>query len=75
MCRKVWSFGRSECSRVKRDYQNVSHKKWSVFSGEVKSPVLTDEHIRALKILTFSDNRDLQRSAALCYSEVSEKSK
>ena len=43
--------------------------------GETKNPVLTEEHIRALKILTFSDNRDLQTSAALCYSEVSEKSK
>lgn len=38
-------------------------------------PVLTDEHIRALCILTYSDNTELQRSAALCFTEISDRSK
>ncbi|KAK6167613.1 hypothetical protein SNE40_021596 [Patella caerulea] len=32
--------------------------------------ILNEEHIRALSILTFSDNEELQRSAALCYTEI-----
>ncbi|KAL4217568.1 Vacuolar protein 8 [Mactra antiquata] len=42
---------------------------------ETKNPVLDENHIKALSILTYSDNTDLQRSAALCYSEISEKMK
>ena len=37
--------------------------------------VLSDERVRALRTLACSDNVDLKRSAALCYSEISEKSK
>ncbi|KAJ8322256.1 hypothetical protein KUTeg_000727 [Tegillarca granosa] len=39
------------------------------------NPVLTDEHIRALCILTYSDNTELQRSAALCFTEISDRMK
>jgi len=46
-----------------------------LFTEETKNPVLDENHIRALGILTYSDNQDLQKSAALCYSEISEKSK
>ncbi|XP_033727812.1 vacuolar protein 8-like [Pecten maximus] len=38
-------------------------------------PVLNDEHVRALSILASSDNVELQKSAALCYTEISERSK
>lgn len=36
--------------------------------------VITGDRLRALKTLAYSENVDLQRSAALCYSEISEKS-
>ncbi|XP_046569813.1 vacuolar protein 8-like [Haliotis rubra] len=36
-------------------------------------PVVSPQHLRALSILTYSDNDDLQRSAALCFAEFSEK--
>ena len=45
------------------------------FPEETKNPVLDENHVRALGILTFSDNTELQKSAALCYSEISDKSK
>ncbi|XP_071116506.1 uncharacterized protein [Haliotis cracherodii] len=35
--------------------------------------VVSPQHLRALCILTYSDNNDLQRSAALCFAEFSEK--
>ena len=35
---------------------------------------LNDERLRALCILTYSDNTELQRSAALCFAELSESS-
>ena len=38
-------------------------------------PVLCEEHVRAMCILSYSDNAELQRSAALCFTEVSERSK
>ncbi|XP_069106513.1 uncharacterized protein [Argopecten irradians] len=38
-------------------------------------PVLTEEHVQALSILAFSDNVELQKSAALCFTEISERSK
>lgn len=38
-------------------------------------PVLIKEHVRALSILTYSDNVELQKSAALCFTEVSERAK
>ncbi|XP_065843575.1 uncharacterized protein [Oscarella lobularis] len=34
---------------------------------------ITDERLQALCTLTYSENVDLQRSAALCFSEISEK--
>lgn len=40
---------------------------------EKAEPVLSSEHIRALSILTYSDNAELQRSAALCTLEISER--
>lgn len=45
------------------------------FSDEKAEPVLSSEHIRALSILTYSDNAELQRSAALCMLEISERCK
>ncbi|PIK33885.1 putative vacuolar protein 8 [Apostichopus japonicus] len=36
-------------------------------------PVLTPQRLRALCILTYSENSDLQRSAALCLAEISER--
>ncbi|XP_052272427.1 uncharacterized protein LOC127872947 [Dreissena polymorpha] len=42
---------------------------------ETKTPVLDEHHTRALGILTYSDNMELQKSAALCYSEISGKMK
>ncbi|KAJ8020767.1 Vacuolar protein 8 [Holothuria leucospilota] len=36
-------------------------------------PVLTPQRLRALCILTYSENADLQRSAALCLAEISER--
>lgn len=44
-------------------------------SDEKAEPVLSSEHIRALSILTYSDNAELQRSAALCMLEISERCK
>ena len=41
-------------------------------AGQV--PVISEEHLRALQILTYSDNEELQRSAALCFVEISERS-
>ncbi|XP_048780187.2 uncharacterized protein LOC125683261 isoform X2 [Ostrea edulis] len=41
--------------------------------GEKTEPVLSREHIRALSILSYSDNYDLQRSASLCMLEISER--
>ncbi|XP_041361582.1 vacuolar protein 8-like [Gigantopelta aegis] len=40
-------------------------------AGQV--PVISDEHLHALQILTYSDNEELQRSAALCFVEISER--
>ncbi|XP_070533914.1 uncharacterized protein [Ptychodera flava] len=34
---------------------------------------INDDRLRALLILTYSDNVELQRSAALCYAEISER--
>ncbi|WAR15900.1 VAC8-like protein [Mya arenaria] len=42
---------------------------------ETVNPVLDENHVRALGILTYSDNLELQKSAALCYREISEKMK
>lgn len=50
--------------------------KSGFFSSDEKAePVLSSEHIRALSILTYSDNAELQRSAALCTLEISERCK
>ncbi|XP_060084838.1 uncharacterized protein LOC132564182 [Ylistrum balloti] len=38
-------------------------------------PVLNNEHVRALSILALSDNVELQKSAALCFMEISERTK
>jgi len=35
---------------------------------------LSDDKLQSLCTLAYSDNIDLQRSAALCFSEISEKS-
>ncbi len=45
-----------------------------ILSDESKKPTISDEHLRALCILTYSDNAELQRSAALCFAELSERS-
>ncbi|XP_013398907.1 vacuolar protein 8 [Lingula anatina] len=37
------------------------------------SPTINEERLRALRVLTFSDNDELQQSAALCYAEISER--
>ncbi|KAL3892206.1 hypothetical protein ACJMK2_004438 [Sinanodonta woodiana] len=42
---------------------------------ETKNFVLKGDQIRALNVLTYSDNVELQRSAALCFSEISQKMK
>lgn len=39
-----------------------------------KDATINGERLRALCILTYSDNLELQRSAALCYAEISAKS-
>ena len=46
-----------------------------VFTEQSKNPTINEQRLRALCILTYSDNEELQRSAALCYAEVSEKSR
>ena len=40
--------------------------------GEAKDPSINDERLQALCILTYSDNVELQRSAALCFAEISQ---
>ncbi|KAK3087016.1 hypothetical protein FSP39_000370, partial [Pinctada imbricata] len=52
--------------------QNLLQYLENESSGE---PVLTKEHVRAMCILSYSDNAELQRSAALCFTEVSERTK
>ncbi|CAC5369932.1 VAC8 [Mytilus coruscus] len=54
----------------KKAVQNLLHYMELEASGD---PVLTEEHIRAMCILTYSDNEELQKSAALCFTEVSER--
>ena len=34
---------------------------------------LSDDNLQSLSTLAYSDNVDLQRSAALCFSEISER--
>lgn len=53
----------------------MSMKSGFFSSDEKAEPVLSSEHIRALSILTYSDNAELQRSAALCMLEISERCK
>lgn len=53
----------------------LSMKSGFFSSDEKAEPVLSSEHIRALSILTYSDNAELQRSAALCTLEISERCK
>ena len=43
-------------------------------SADSKDPSINAERLRALCILTYSDNVELQRSAALCFAELSERS-
>ncbi|XP_033640606.1 vacuolar protein 8-like [Asterias rubens] len=38
-----------------------------------EKPTLSEERLRAINILTYSHNDDLQRSAALCLAEISER--
>ncbi|XP_022101489.1 vacuolar protein 8-like [Acanthaster planci] len=38
-----------------------------------EKPTLSEERLRAINILTYSRNDDLQRSAALCLAEISER--
>lgn len=44
-------------------------------SEGIDNPTINDERLRALCILTYSDNEELQRSAALCYAEISDRMK
>jgi vacuolar protein 8 len=39
------------------------------------STEITSDRLSALRTLAYSDNVDLQRSAALCFSEISERSR
>ncbi|OWF43479.1 vacuolar protein 8-like [Mizuhopecten yessoensis] len=51
---------------------NLLHYLEHEANGE---PVLNEEHVRALSILAYSDNVELQKSAALCFTEISERTK
>ena len=57
----------------------TKHDRISViyfFAAEArKNPTINEERLHALCILTYSDNQELQRSAALCFAEISDRSK
>ncbi|XP_053383044.1 uncharacterized protein LOC123539888 [Mercenaria mercenaria] len=69
--------GDSEFSSVLMDNERQAVQNLLLYleDEDTKNPVLDENHIRALGILTFSDNTELQKSAALCYSEISDKMK
>ena len=45
------------------------------FVDKSKVPTINDDRLKSLCILTYSDNVELQRSAALCFAEFSDRSK
>jgi len=42
-------------------------------SADSKEPTINDARLKALCVLTYSDNDTLQRSAALCFAEISDR--
>ena len=46
-----------------------------LFVDKSKVPTINDDRLKSLCILTYSDNVELQRSAALCFAEFSDRSK
>ena len=46
-----------------------------LFTEYEEKPTISEERLEALCTLTYSENSDLQRSAALCLAEISERCK